>query len=118
MSQTKMRLTLVALGLFCLSGLAHAQSPKVSPLFSPARLSVAVGANYAWHSGAASAIPDKFQKEVEVGVYGAYALTSYQNAAGVWKPRLVLVASSLYGLDTKGFHTSLGVRLPVFVGAE
>lgn len=115
MTKIKMRLTLIALGLFCLTGVSQAQEPK--NLLSADRLSFAVGGNYGWHDGEVSNLP-AFRKEVEVGVYGAYSLTSYQNADGQWKPRLILTASSLYGLDNRTFHTSVGVRLPIFVGKD
>lgn len=113
-----MKKLIVLAALLVIPVVAQAQTaPPQYPLLSAERLAAAVGANYAWHSGNEDAIPP-FAKEVEVGAYLSYSLTSYQDASGAWKPRLILTGSSLYGLDNKSFHTSIGIRLPIFVGGD
>lgn len=78
------------------------------PAFSLTRLSIAGGAGYVWHSGEDASVPP-FNKEWEAGLYGAYVLPT-----GTGK--LNLTASVVYGVDSKLFRSSVGLRFPLFVG--
>lgn len=103
------RLLLSLFALAVVSSVAHAQAePK--PLLSAERLSLAVGANYAFFTApleSSSRLPE-FKKEFEAGVFAAYNLT----------PHLSAVGSSVYGLDNKQFRTSLGLRVRIFQGGK
>ena len=100
------------LGLFLLllvASTARAEDAPVliqnEPILSLKRLSLAVGADYAWWSGEQSNQPS-FDKEWQAGFYGAYSLT----------PHLAAIGRVEYGLDSKLFHSALGIRLTVFKG--
>jgi len=102
------RTILAVLAALCLASAAHAAEPK--PLLSAERLSLGVGANYAFYSApleSSARLPD-FKKEWEAGVFAAYNLT----------PHLSAVGSSVYGLDNKQFRTSIGLRVRIFKGGE
>lgn len=91
--------------LLCLLAGSAAAETVDRPLFSPTRLSLAVGGDYAFYSGAnAPKFPVK--KEWQAGVFAAYKLT----------PTLSLVAGSRYGVDSKQFDNKVGLRLLVWDG--
>lgn len=102
-----MKKCLLALALLLV---ATASFAAEEPLFSPKRLSVAAGANYASFSqvGISAAQVPAYRKEWEVGVYSAYNLT----------PRASLVASSVLGLDNRLVRWSAGFRIRMFRGGE
>lgn len=77
------------------------------PIFTPQRLALAVGADYATYSGA-SAPKFPVTKEFQAGVFAAYKMT----------PTLSLVAGSRYGMDSKQFDTKIGLRLLVWDGGK
>lgn len=103
-----MKKTLFALALLALSATASLAAEE--PLFSPKRLSVAAGANYAAFSqvGPSAASIPGYKKEWEVGLYSAYNLT----------PRVSLVGSSVMGVDNRLVRWSAGFRLRLFRGGE
>ena len=104
-----MRLLLAAFAALFLAAVVVTTAPAETlqnvPLFSPLRASLAVGADYAFYSGAqAPAFPVK--KEWQGGVFGAYKLT----------PTLALVGGTRYGVDSKQFDSKIGLRLKVWSG--
>lgn len=116
-SLKRLLLSLFAVAAF--ASVAHAAEPaytsvlftgEAKPLLSAERLSLAVGANYAFFSAPleSSARLPEFKKEFEAGVFAAYNLT----------PHLSAVGSSVYGLDNKQFRTSVGLRVRIFQGAK
>lgn len=100
-----MKSLVLTLILLSLAVVASAAELVDRPLFSPTRLSLAVGGDYAFYSGAnAPKFPVK--KEWQAGVFAAYKLT----------PTLSLVAASRYGVDSKQFDSKVGLRLLVWSG--
>lgn len=77
------------------------------PIFSPKRLSLAVGADFAFYSGA-SAPQFPVKKEWQTGVFAAYKLT----------PTLSLTGGTRYGVDSKQFDNKIGLRLLVWDGGK
>lgn len=97
---------LAALCIISFASVASAEQVDV-PLFSPQRLSLAVGADYAFYSGAnAPKFPVK--KEWQVGVFGSYKLT----------PTLALTGGTRLGVDSKQFDNKIGLRLLVWDGSK
>jgi len=103
------RTILAVLAALCIASVAHA-ADEPRPLLSAERLSLAVGANYAFFSAPleSSARLPEFKKEFEAGLFAAYNLT----------PHLSAVGSSVYGLDNKQFRTSVGLRVRIFQGGK
>ena len=105
------KLILVLAALVALAAPAAAQTEPGTipnaPLLSITRLSVGVGASYAFYSGDEGNRPS-FAKEWEGGLFAAYALT----------PNVAAVGSVVYGLDSKVYRSSVGVRVSVFRGSR
>lgn len=80
------------------------------PLLDWSRLSLSAGIDYAWYGAPTetSAPVPFFEKEWEVGLYGAYVLAA--PAAGQSGPVVSLAGSSAYGLDNKLIRTKVGLR--------
>lgn len=101
-------LALAALALSLSAVVSFAGTIQDVPAFSLTRLSIAGGAGYVWHSGEDSSVPP-FNKEWEAGLYGAYVVPSGTG-------RLNITASVVYGVDSRLFRSSIGLRFPLFTG--
>ena len=86
------------------------------PLISATRLSLGVGANSEWNINLPGGAPGYLNQEYSAGLYEAYALTT---AASVNKmPKASLVASQVFGLDSKVTRWSVGVRIALWDGGK
>lgn len=105
MKYVKWGIAAVVLGIVVFAATAKAAD---KPIVDISRLSLAAGANYAWHSQpfVDGAPPPAFGKEWEFGIYGAYNLT----------PHLSIAGSSVYGLDNKLVESRLGLRFRLWRG--
>lgn len=100
---------------------AHAED---HPLFDTSRLSLALGTNYVWFSSGDTEEPGFCLpvNEFEGGPVAAYNLLAKEytdnNGNEAYKPLLSLSGSVMYGLDSKMFRTSLGLRLMLYTGGN
>lgn len=108
-----MKRLIAVLFLACLvvPSLAHAANDV--PLISAQRLAVGAGVNREWTPNSQF---DLIKQEWTAGIYGAYALTASTSESRI--PRLSLVGSSVFGMDTKVSRWSLGLRVTLWDGGK